>query len=501
MSTTPRPWSDHARLAEQTAAWQAHWSGRDLFRVSAGNDWIRLHLVGQDRPGLLLTDVPGALLAFAWCGPLPEAVHELLRPIRPHPLTSLLDGAHLERFGLLPDDRIVACRLRDRENRTVILLHQLFGARGNTVLIDQDSRLLWARHRPPHALLQTPPPAATWTTAAAGQAVPDLDRDPSETTSICPGDRLSAAALDHLTQVLAGRLGAELRGQLNRQVQAAERLVANLSTDLDRAERGDAFRDMAETLAAHLHELSQGAGSVDLPSGRSGEVLHIELDAALSPAANMEALFRAARKADKGRDIIAERLAEARDQARTLTDALTDLQHRLAGPAEDPTDPEAMLTDLLAWHTEHTDLLQRPASGTVRRGAHSPEQPARPFRRFLLADRWEVWVGRNNRENDELTHRAAHNRDIWLHAQGASGSHVILRTGGRPDQVPHRILQAAAALAAQHSKARHSALVPVIYTEQRYVRKPRKSPPGTAVCIREKSLFVAPGIPGNATTI
>jgi predicted ribosome quality control (RQC) complex YloA/Tae2 family protein len=65
--------------------------------------------------------------------------------------------------------------------------------------------------------------------------------------------------------------------------------------------------------------------------------------------------------------------------------------------------------------------------------------------------------------------------------------------------VPRTVLEKAAALAALHSKARHSGLVPVVWTERRYVRKPRKAAPGTAVCLREKSLFVEPGVaPGVA---
>ena len=109
-------------------------------------------------------------------------------------------------------------------------------------------------------------------------------------------------------------------------------------------------------------------------------------------------------------------------------------------------------------------------------------------------------MGRNNKENDQLTHRASHLRDIWLHAQGVAGSHVILRTAGKPESVPKAVLHKAAALAALHSKARHSSLVPVIHTERRYVRKPRKAGPGLAVCLQEKNVFVEPGVaPGVAT--
>ena len=77
-----------------------------------------------------------------------------------------------------------------------------------------------------------------------------------------------------------------------------------------------------------------------------------------------------------------------------------------------------------------------------------------------------------------------------------SGSHVILKGAHR--STPKRIIELAAAIAAHFSSARHSKTVPVLYAEKRYVRKPRKSRPGTAVCQRGKTIFVAPGLPeGN----
>jgi len=92
-------------------------------------------------------------------------------------------------------------------------------------------------------------------------------------------------------------------------------------------------------------------------------------------------------------------------------------------------------------------------------------------------------------------------KDIWLHAQGVSGSHVILRTAGKPEQMPAKVVAKAAALAALHSKAKHAGLVPVIWTERRYVRKPRKALPGIAVCLQEKNLFVEPGIGPDVVAI
>jgi predicted ribosome quality control (RQC) complex YloA/Tae2 family protein len=123
-----------------------------------------------------------------------------------------------------------------------------------------------------------------------------------------------------------------------------------------------------------------------------------------------------------------------------------------------------------------------------------------PGRTFLLPGNWEVRVGRSNSENDELTHRFAAADDIWLHASGSPGSHVVLRMHGHKDNPPRATLEAAAAIAARFSQAKHARTVPVVWTRKRYVRKPRGGAPGLAVCSHEKTLFVRPALPTAATT-
>ncbi len=118
-----------------------------------------------------------------------------------------------------------------------------------------------------------------------------------------------------------------------------------------------------------------------------------------------------------------------------------------------------------------------------------------PYRRYQLSDGYEVWVGRNAKQNDMLTTRDARKYDLWLHARGVSGSHTVLRVPRRQETPPARIVEKAAAIAAWHSKARTSELAPVIVAEKRYVHKPRKSPLGTVVVEREEVLIVKPEIP------
>ncbi len=114
------------------------------------------------------------------------------------------------------------------------------------------------------------------------------------------------------------------------------------------------------------------------------------------------------------------------------------------------------------------------------------------FNRVLLDKKWEVFIGRNAKNNDLLTFRFAKKHDLWLHAQGVPGSHVVVKLPVKDQLPPKEVIEQAAAIAAFNSNAKNSNLVPVNYTFVRFVRKPRKAPPGTVVISREKTVFVKP---------
>jgi predicted ribosome quality control (RQC) complex YloA/Tae2 family protein len=114
------------------------------------------------------------------------------------------------------------------------------------------------------------------------------------------------------------------------------------------------------------------------------------------------------------------------------------------------------------------------------------------FNRVLLNRKWEILIGKNAENNDLLTFKFARNHDIWLHAQGVSGSHVVIRIPDKNVTPPIDIIEQAASVAAYFSSARNSSTVPVNYTEVRYVRKPRKAPTGTAMITNSKTIFVEP---------
>jgi hypothetical protein len=477
----PGPWRDRALLAPLAAAWSAQARGRALFRTMTGPGWLSLHLVGDDRAGLVLGALPGAVLAFPLQGALPRPLRDALEPVRRDPLHDLLRDATLDGLALLANDLVLVIDLRTGRARREIRL-QLFGSRGGCVVLDPDAgRVLWTAHPGPHPCLvapdaprQDPPPPAHDDDLASWAVV----------------------GLQHLAGQRRAALADRLARRLERRRASAGRLVENLAADLARADGGQERRRDAETLAASLHQVARGTATITLPDPHDGSPRELTLDPALAPHENLERLFHRARKAERGREQVATRLEAARTDLAAVEAAAARWRAVLGADDESSaaSDPVAAIAAILDFGAAERDLLDHGPTPRDGQRTRSPDEPARPFRRYRIDGRWEVWVGRSSEENDTLTHRASHPRDLWLHAQGVAGSHVIVRTGGRPDTVPRPVLEKAAALAALHSKARNSALVPVIWTERRYVRRPRKAAPGTAVCLREQNLFVEPGV-------
>ncbi len=122
------------------------------------------------------------------------------------------------------------------------------------------------------------------------------------------------------------------------------------------------------------------------------------------------------------------------------------------------------------------------------------DAPGPGIRSYPIGDGWEVWVGRTDADNDTLSIKLARPDDYWFHVRGMPGSHVLLRA--RAGLEPGRaVLDAAAAIAAYHSKARNGGVTPVACTRARYVTKPRGAKPGTVHIRKETVMKVRPQLP------
>ena len=116
--------------------------------------------------------------------------------------------------------------------------------------------------------------------------------------------------------------------------------------------------------------------------------------------------------------------------------------------------------------------------------------PSCPSPWIPVRDGFDIFVGRNNRQNDYVTFKVARPDDIWLHVKDIPGSHVVIKAQGK--EVPEMTLLDAALLAAYFSKARNGENVPLDYTQRKHVRKPKGAKPGMVIYDHQTTLFVSP---------
>lgn len=267
----------------------------------------------------------------------------------------------------------------------------------------------------------------------------------------------------------ARRLLKEAKARVQARIDALERELAE-------AEDPERWKRMADWLLAYAAQVPAGAREVTLETDEGP--LTVPLDPRLTPVENAQRYYRRYQKARRAREEIPARLEDARDQWAFLEQLETDLA--LAQDASEIGEVERALVE----------------AGFARGSRkHVPPPPAHPLT-FTTPEGYTVLVGRSARLNDEITFRRAAADDLWFHARGVPGAHVVLRSGGRP--VSEETMRRVAALAAYYSAARESAAVDVQVARVRDVRRHPSGRPGQVLLRREEIMRVRPA-PWSAT--
>jgi fibronectin-binding protein A (FbpA)/ribosomal quality control pathway NFACT family protein len=368
------------------------------------------------------------------------------------------------------------------------------GLRSNLVLSAlPDGPVLWAFHRDVEGAAEgaegesAPPPSFHRPHARAVEGAAEVEELRAS---------IERAFLEDFERDLAHELNAAERS-LTRRLEAQ-------GGDLERTRAHMAARRWGEILLAHYRDIPRGASRVRLPdtfADSPGATVEIALDPALTPQDNAARLFQRAKKGERGARLVEKRLAQTRKSLAGLAGLRRDIE------THPPKEALRLLDDFL--REAGLRLKARGDTRKIHLGRRTPgaPRPMRPGRRspgaresirprtLFTSDGWEVWVGRNNSDNDRITHRLSNPHDLWFHVVGVPGSHVILRRPTRNATPKPRTLEEAAAIAAYYSKARKLSRVPVVFTERKFVSKPRRGKPGQAICTRERELLVRPGVP------
>lgn len=258
--------------------------------------------------------------------------------------------------------------------------------------------------------------------------------------------------------------------QLRKELKQTESYLSQAGVKLKELKEGQGYSQLADVLMANLHQVNEGAEEITLDNFYTGKAVTIKLKKELSPQKNAEILYRKA----KNQRIEVEKLEEAMGGKRKREEQL--LEHLLQLEA---------LEDLKAIRQYVKEHSLDPAP--------RQERDSKPYRSFSI-DGYEVWVGTNAKNNDQLTLKHATKNDLWLHAKDVPGSHVVVKWRAGQN-FPRHVIEQAAALAAHFSKRKTDSLCPVIYTPKKYVRKPKGSAPGAVVVEREAVVMVEPGLP------
>ena len=313
-----------------------------------------------------------------------------------------------------------------------------------------------------------------------------------------------SVALDHASSAIIRRDTFErardsLMAALHRTRKLREREAHEMEQGLKNAQRADEYRQSGDLLLSHQSQIRRGQSLVEvldyyappLPDGEP-TMRFIALDPTLSVHENAERFYKRSRKAETSAMTLKERRAQALEEV------------ALIGQAERETARATAPEEVAAIRVSMAESLARGSqqSGSSARGENArpagPDFEGHKIKTFQSVDGWEIYVGENATSNDYLTTKIASPSDIWLHVRAATSAHGIIRAQNRPASVSPAALQQAAELVAARSEVKHSSLIPVDYTLKKYVRKPRKSAPGSVTYQNEKTLFVA-GIHGEGS--
>lgn len=300
---------------------------------------------------------------------------------------------------------------------------------------------------------------------------------------------------------------ADVARALQTQRERCLRKAELLQRDLEEAQAGERLRLEGEMLLAFGQEVRPGQTSlvIDNPfaTGDTPETLTIALDPHASAVENANRRFARYHKLRRAGQQIPEQIERNRVELAQVEQFITDLLL-----AETPAEVaqvrgEAAAAGYLRGKRERQTGHQKGGKGKTGyqqggkdksgKGAKAQKGGRRDDAGALRrqsSDGFLLLIGKNSRQNEEVTFREAGGNDLWLHARGVPGAHVIIKSAGR--EVPRRTLEEAARLAAYYSQARGNTTVPVDYTQQRYVRHMKGGGPGMVIYERERTLSVPP---------
>jgi predicted ribosome quality control (RQC) complex YloA/Tae2 family protein len=287
---------------------------------------------------------------------------------------------------------------------------------------------------------------------------------------------------DRQSQENFGQLRHQLLQKIRSLLTKLTQKAQTFQKRLQQSDQADDYRQQADLLMAHLQEWEAGMNEMILPDFETGEPIKITLQPDKTIIQNAQWLYKQQQKLKRARQAVEPLLAEVLTEMGYLEQVEESLnQIENYQTSADLLALEDIRDELIEQNYLEIKHTSRSRNSSETFQPHIQQSPSG----------FEIWIGRNNRQNDQLTFRVAGDYDLWFHSQEIAGSHVLLRLtpGAIADETD---LQCAANWAAYYSRAKQSDQVPVVYTKPKHVYKPKGAKPGMVVYKQEKILWGHP---------
>ncbi len=246
-----------------------------------------------------------------------------------------------------------------------------------------------------------------------------------------------------------------------------ENYVNKTSLKLTDLLENDNPEELADIIMANLNKIPEGSTEAKLYNFYKDKMVNIKLKSGLSPQKSAEHYYKKSKNRKIEIGTIEKNLSAKKDELILINNYINEL------------DKVDNLSD-----------LRRLVINKINPSKIETESKILPFKTFIVRD-YHILIGKNSKNNDELTLKYAKKNDLWLHAKDVAGSHVVVKN--KPGKnFPKDIIEKAAQLAGYYSKNKNEGLTPVIYTSKKFVRKRKGSHPGEVIVDKEQVIIVKP---------
>lgn len=251
-----------------------------------------------------------------------------------------------------------------------------------------------------------------------------------------------------------------------------------LTSILKECEDKDKYRLYGELLTANIYAMEKGMKEIEVINYYSDALdkISINLDVNKTPSQNIQSYYKKYNKLKKSEESAKEQINQNEEELEYLNSVLTNIHN---------VDNYSEIEDI------KKELIETGYIKFRKSNKNNKTKLSKPMH-YISSDGFDIYVGKNNIQNDYLSLKFSNKNDLWLHTKNIPGSHVVIKANGK---IPSTTLEEAANLAAYYSKSKNSSNVPVDYTEIRNLKKPNGAKPGMVIYYTNQTLYITPQEP------